>query len=147
MNAKLSISVSIIRSSEEMAHAREIRQTVFIEEQQVPIEIEYDEFEESSIHILAKSGDLAVGTARWRQTDQGYKLERFAVSKEARRQGVGQAMVLFILDQIELGAFIYLNSQVSALDFYASLGFNATGPVFYEADIPHRKMIYQPNTN
>ncbi len=110
-------------------------------EQQVPPEIEYDEYEESATHILATLNGDPVGTARWRETQQGQKLERFAVLESARGNGVGDALVQFVLEQIKETDTAYLNSQVSAIKFYARFGFKETGGIFYEAGIPHRKMI------
>ena len=104
---------------------------MFVIEQKVPLEIEYDEFELTSTHVLARIDQDAVGTARWRKTEQGFKLERFAVNQSARGKGVGKALVLFIMDQLDKNAFVYLNSQVSALGFYASLDFQAEGDIFY----------------
>ncbi|MCF7824046.1 MAG: GNAT family N-acetyltransferase [Candidatus Marinimicrobia bacterium] len=138
------ISISIITSESAMQEAMKIRREVFVVEQLVPPEIEYDEFEQSATHVLARLKDQAVGTARWRETENGYKLERFAVSLSARGSGVGRALVEFVLNQIEDSARVYLNSQISALGFYSKLGFVATGEIFYEANIPHRKMLYQP---
>jgi len=142
MSETSKIDINIIDGQTDMRAARSIRETVFIIEQKVPGEIEYDEFEDTSTHILARYSGRAAGTARWRKTRYGYKLERFAVLEEVRGKGVGRALVLFILKQIESESTIYLNSQVSALGFYAGLGFKAEGEVFYEADIPHRKMTY-----
>jgi predicted GNAT family N-acyltransferase len=135
------IEVSFIHSKSEAQASRQIREEVFVVEQEVPPEIEYDEYEESSTHILACFEGLPVGTARWRKTEHGQKLERFAVLKSARRKGVGAALVKFVLDQIDHTEPAYLNSQVSAIPFYARLGFEETGEIFYEAGIPHRKMI------
>lgn len=126
-----------------MEEALKIRQKVFVEEQQVPAEIEYDEFEENATHVLARIGEKAVGTARWRTTENGTKLERFAVSASARGKGVGRALVEFILHQIEDRTSIYLNSQLSAEEFYSKSGFVSEGEIFYEANIPHRKMVYK----
>lgn len=137
------IEVTIIESRIDMAASREIREEVFIVEQEVPADIEYDEFEGSSKHILAKIDGLSVGTARWRKTAQGQKLERFAVLKSARGKGVGEALVTFILDQIDESEVAYLNSQVSAIGFYSKFNFTEVGGIFYEAGIPHRKMIRQ----
>ena len=146
MNWSDQISISIIRSNTEMKRARRIRQVVFVEGQQVSADIEYDEYEDTSTHILAQINGKAVGTARWRKTDQGFKLERFAVLANARGRGVGEALVSFILARIDPQAGIYLNSQVSAIGFYAHFGFQAEGEIFYEADIPHRKMVLRsPN--
>jgi len=124
-----------------MDQALQIRQEVFVEEQQVDPEIEYDEFEESSTHILATIEDTPAGTARWRQTDEGYKLERFAVPEKFRGQGVGAALLVFILDQLDDRSKVYLNSQLVAMGFYEKMGFTAVGDIFYEADIPHKKMV------
>ncbi len=143
MRNRQNIVINIIESDIDVDASRHIREVVFVVEQEVPPEIEYDEFEESSTHILARIDGEAVGTARWRQTDQGQKLERFAVLKSARGQGVGEALVNFILEQIEDKHTSYLNSQVVAIDFYKRCGFEAIGGIFYEADIPHRKMIYK----
>lgn len=135
------ISVTIIRDEEQMNEALKIRQEVFVVEQEVDPEIEYDEFEEDSTHVLATIGDQAVGTARWRETGTGFKLERFAVPKAFRGKGVGAALLKFVLDQIEDNTHVYLNSQMVALGFYERLGFKAVGKIFYEANIPHKKMV------
>jgi len=134
------VEVSLIQSDAEVHASRQIREEVFVIEQNVPLEIEYDEFEADATHIIATLDGRPVGTARWRKTEHGQKLERFAVLRSVRGRGVGAALVQFVLDQIDDNDVAYLNSQVSAIPFYASLGFEATGSVFYEADIPHRKM-------
>lgn len=141
MNSADLIQVDIIKSDGDARAARKIRETVFVVEQQVPPEIEYDEFETSSIHILARLDGHPVGTARWRTTEFGQKLERFAVLKTVRGKGVGEALLKFILDQMDDTSTVYLNSQVSAIGFYARFGFKESGGIFYEAGIPHRKMI------
>lgn len=141
------IEVSIIQSERETRASRQIREEVFVVEQQVPPEIEYDEYEESSTHILACLDGVPVGTARWRKTENGQKLERFAVLNSSRGKGVGEALVKFVLDQIEDTEPAYLNSQVSAIPFYARQGFEAQGGIFYEAGIPHRKMVLKTIEN
>jgi len=141
LNTSNLIQVSLIQSENDRRASRQIREDVFIDEQQVPPEIEYDEYEERSTHILATLNGLPVGTARWRKTEQGQKLERFAVLKSARGQGVGAALVQYILEQLNETEAIYLNSQLSAMAFYAHFGFEETGGIFYEASIPHRKMV------
>ena len=79
MNSLDNINIGIIKSELEMTEARLIRFQVFVEEQKVAPEIEYDEFEDTSTHVIAHAGRQAVGTARWRETKSGFKLERFAV--------------------------------------------------------------------
>ena len=118
-----------------------IRRQVFCIEQNVSEEIEMDEFDEIATHILAHFDGNPAGTARWRFTEEGAKMERFAVLKEYRGKGVGEALVNYTLDKLIESDFIFLNAQESVIKFYEKFGFVAVGNRFYEADIPHRKMI------
>jgi predicted GNAT family N-acyltransferase len=126
---------------------RQIRFDVFVEEQKVDEEEEYDEYEEESAHFLAFADGKAAGTARWRKTEKGVKLERFAVLIPFRGMGVGAALVRATLGEVlpmqEPGSEIYLHAQVQALPFYEKLGFRAYGDLFYEAGIAHRKMRFE----
>src|ERR1700712_4870198 len=69
-----------------------VRREVFVGEQNCPPELEW-EFEDESIHFLATVDGVPAGASRWRKTDNGYKLERFAVLKQFRGLGVAQKMV------------------------------------------------------
>jgi predicted GNAT family N-acyltransferase len=120
-----------------------IRQRVFVEEQNVSPEEEYDEFEDTSMHYLLLVEERPAGTARWRFTDKGIKLERFAVLPEFRRRGVAAAILQAVLqDVLPHRQLTYLHAQVSAMPLYAGAGFLPEGPLFYEANIPHYKMVY-----
>jgi predicted GNAT family N-acyltransferase len=130
--------------SAQMDVANEIRRKVFVVEQQVSREEEYDSFEESSIHYLVLVDEVPVGTARWRITKDGIKLERFAVLKEYRNSGAGTAVLKKVLeDVIPLEKKIYLNAQIAAINFYLKEGFAMEGDEFIEANIRHYKMTYQ----
>lgn len=129
----------------EWALIRQIRYQVFVEEQKVDVSEEYDEFEETSHHFLAYADDKPVGTARWRRTEKGFKLERFAVLEEYRGMNVGFEILKRILDEVipkAAAAFqaIYLHAQIQALPFYKKQGFEVYGPEFEEANIKHRAM-------
>jgi predicted GNAT family N-acyltransferase len=122
-----------------------IRELVFVNEQQVDAADEYDEFETTSNHFLASIDGIPVGTARWRFTENGVKLERFAVLEEARGNGVGQALVAAVLadvdsDPMAKGKTKYLHSQLSAMPLYAKFGFQQVGEMFEECNIQHYKM-------
>ncbi|MBC8112721.1 MAG: GNAT family N-acetyltransferase, partial [Verrucomicrobia bacterium] len=91
------IEVRLIELPEDLQKAFAIRKAVFVLEQSVPADEEY-EFEEESRHFLAFSGEMACGTARWRYTEKGIKLERFAVLIDFRSQQVGSALVKAILE-------------------------------------------------
>ncbi|MVM37105.1 GNAT family N-acetyltransferase [Spirosoma sp. HMF3257] len=140
------INVLPISTPADLETAFAIRRRVFVEEQHVSAEEEYDDFEEISIHFLAYSAGTPCGTARWRRTSNGVKLERFAVLPAFRGQGVGKALVKTVLadvfsQQPEPIERIYLHAQVTAMPLYASFGFVAVGPMFEEAGIQHYKMV------
>ncbi len=120
-----------------------IRRVVFIEEQRVDPEIEY-EYEEEGHYYLLYSDDTPVATARWRATEKGIKLERFAMLREFRNKGYGSFLLQEVLhDVIPMGGEIYLHSQVAAANYYRRAGFREYGPHFSEADIAHVLMKYR----
>ncbi len=120
-----------------------IRSEVFVKEQQVSREEEFDNFEESSLHYLGKWDGHAAGTARWRITKNGIKLERFAVLKDFRNKGIAAAILLEVLKHVKpLQKKIYLHAQVSALGFYEKYAFKKEGPMFTEANIDHFTMYF-----
>lgn len=140
------ISVRKISKPEDFRISRKIRHTVFVIEQKVPPEDELDEFEDISIHFLATYDNIPCGTARYRITDKGVKLERFAVLKDYRRRGIGSALVEAVLDDIRKNPeaenkLLYLHSQLDAIPLYLKYGFHKTGKLFDECGIMHSRMI------
>ncbi|AKD55661.1 GNAT family N-acetyltransferase [Spirosoma radiotolerans] len=140
------IDVLPISNPSDLQAAFAIRRQVFVEEQHVDAREEYDEFEESSTHFLARVDGTPCGTARWRRTSNGVKLERFAVLADFRGMGVGKALVKAVLDDVfsqqpEPIERIYLHAQVTAMPLYAGFGFVSVGPMFEEAGIQHYKMV------
>ncbi len=118
---------------------RLIRTRVFIEEQRIPKELEWDELDERCVHALAVAGDTPVGTGRL--TPDGY-IGRMAVLPEWRGQGVGDRLLRTLMDVArERGDKVCrLHAQISAMGFYERLGFQAEGEEFMDAGIPHRTM-------
>jgi len=128
-------------SKQHLTDIFEIRRLVFVIEQEVPAHEEYDEHETTSQHFLAKYQGIPCGTCRYRTTENGIKLERFAVLKTYRRKAVGSELVKAVLSSIgETKQKIYLHAQTHAEPFYEKHGFSAEGELFYEAGIPHHKM-------
>lgn len=132
--------------SQAWQEVREIRFQVFVVEQKVAEEEEYDEFEVVSRHFIARIDHQPAGTARWRKTEKGFKLERFAVLPQFRGISVGKALVEKVLSEViplsNQKEKIYLHAQVQALPFYQKLGFSPYGEEFIEAEIMHRAMYY-----
>ncbi|MFC4872680.1 GNAT family N-acetyltransferase [Negadavirga shengliensis] len=141
----MDLSVSKVDNQEDLKKAFRIREEVFVHEQLVAPDEEYDEFENSSVHFLAYIGQQPVGTARWRMADKGVKLERFAVLKPFRDQGIGQALVKAVLEDINnnpqtAGNDIYMHAQVAAVGLYRKFGFEKVGEKFMECNIEHYLM-------
>ena len=125
----------------ELETCLKIREKVFVEEQNIPLNIEMDDNNVDSVSICAIMNKKYVGTARYRVTSHGFKLERFAVLKEFRSQGIGKALAQFMFDNLNDGRIIYLHAQESVVDFYLLLGFKKINDRFFEAGIPHWKMV------
>jgi predicted GNAT family N-acyltransferase len=122
----------------------QIRRRVFVDEQRLNRNDEYDLFESTAQHYLAFSDNQAVGVARWRETMNGIKLERFAVLKEHRNKGIGSHILRKIIrDTKSMNKTIYLHAQLSAVNFYKKEGFKIVGEIFSEANIQHYKMELQ----
>jgi predicted GNAT family N-acyltransferase len=120
--------------------ATPVRETVFVQEQKVPVEMELDEFDASSLHALAR-GPLgeAIGTARL--LPDGH-VGRMAVLPAWRGKGVGTALLESLMDEARRQGMteLALNAQTGATGFYERFGFAAEGEVFMDAGIPHITM-------
>lgn len=141
----MNLEVFKIKAEQDFKTAFAIREEVFVLEQKVNAEDEYDQYEESSVHFLACLEAKPVGTARWRFTEDGVKLERFAVKKEARGKGVGQALLKIVLEDIAADSEAikqkkYLNAQLNAIPLYTKFGFEKVGEMFEECNIQHYRM-------
>ncbi|MEQ1880807.1 MAG: GNAT family N-acetyltransferase [Burkholderiales bacterium] len=119
---------------------RSVREAVFVLEQSVPVELEWDEFDAVSTHVLAESDGLAIGTGRL--LPDGH-IGRMAVLKPWRGIGVGNAMLATLVELARARGYssLRLNAQEHAIAFYQRQGFIAEGDIFDEAGIPHRRMV------
>lgn len=121
------------------AALQEVRETVFVREQGVPVELEWDEYDATSLHVLAEADGDPVGTGRLLPNDQ---IGRMAVMPGWRGRGVGSAILAAL---VELAAargsrVVGLNAQTRAQAFYRRHGFVAEGDEFPDAGIPHIRM-------
>ncbi|WDF54124.1 GNAT family N-acetyltransferase [Mucilaginibacter sp. KACC 22063] len=135
------ITVQKVNNQEDLDKVHEVRRVVFVVEQNCPPELEW-EYEDESTHFLAIVDGQPAGASRWRKTDKGYKLERFAVLQEYRGLGVGQELVKAVIADLPADAnYVYLHAQIQAAGLYEKFGFEKTGPEFEEAGIRHYKMV------
>jgi predicted GNAT family N-acyltransferase len=119
---------------------RAVREPVFVVEQMVPIEEEWDALDPLCHHVIARDAHhQPIGTGR---LTPEHKIGRMAVLKPWRGKQVGEAILRTLIEKArELGWHeVSLNSQVSAIGFYQKFGFEAFGEEFEEAGIQHRKM-------
>jgi predicted GNAT family N-acyltransferase len=125
---------------------RRIREEVFVQEQQVPVGLEWDGKDAGCLHVLAHAGEEPVGTARMTLTGH---IGRMAVRAAWRGLGIGGALLQALMETARARGLteVYLNAQVSAVPFYQGHGFRVEGGVFLDAGIPHRRMrrALEPN--
>ncbi|MEV7730768.1 GNAT family N-acetyltransferase [Streptomyces sp. NPDC088921] len=130
-----------------------VRKEVFVGEQGVPEDIEYDAYDAVAVHVLAVREDgVPLGTGRLLHGEAAAgktggdvtvgSLGRLAVAQAARGLGVGAALVRAVEDAARARGLVAvdLHAQTHALGFYERLGYVAYGPEFPDAGIPHRAM-------
>lgn len=120
---------------------RAIRERVFVLEQNVPVELEWDEWDACSVHGLAETPEgEAIGTGRL--LPDGH-IGRMAVLPRWRGQGAGSALLRWLMDRARTQghAEVRLNAQTRAVPFYARHGFVAHGEAFVDAGIEHVEML------
>ncbi|MCU4396363.1 GNAT family N-acetyltransferase [Acinetobacter junii] len=119
--------------------AKFIRKQVFIIEQNIPEEEEWDDQDMISDHFVVYDQDQPIATARLLQNNS---VGRVAVLKAYRGQGIGRMIMLEIIRQAHQQdrTFLQLSSQVHAISFYEKLGFSIQGDAYDECGIPHIKM-------
>lgn len=124
----------------DFADLRAVRETVFVIEQQVPVEEEWDALDPQCLHLIARDAtNRPIGTGR---LTPERKIGRMAVLSEWRGRGVGAALLDALVDAARSRGWpeVTLHAQTHALGFYAAHGFEAYGEAFEEAGIPHRTM-------
>jgi predicted GNAT family N-acyltransferase len=119
-----------------------VRVVVFVQEQNVPVDIEMDDRDAFCVHVLARHRRRPVGTGRIDIEKHG-KIGRVAVLPEYRAQGMGKALMVALEAIAEQAGLmqVWVNAQVSAQGFYEKQGYAAEGETFLEADIVHCRMI------
>jgi YbgC/YbaW family acyl-CoA thioester hydrolase len=124
--------------------AQPIRQAVFVDEQGIPAELEYDAADATAVHAVAVNRlGRAVATGRLLEHQPGIsKIGRMAVIQPLRGGGAGGAVLQALVDAARGRGDreVILHAQTSAVGFYLRSGFHAVGSVFEEAGIPHQTM-------
>ena len=127
---------------------RHVRHSVFVKEQGVPNEEEFDDDDRECVHVIVMDERRPVGTGR---LGRDGRIGRIAVLSQARGKGVGKAIMLALEQHAKecgLGR-LWAHAQVQAIGFYERLGYRVGGDEFMEAGIPHKliqKSIQQKNS-
>ena len=133
----------LVASNRELAGSFEVRRQVFIEEQGIPKNLEFDGNDKEALHMVVKDGERVVGTARvlFLAGNQA-KLERMAVLKPFRRRRIGRRIISFLNEELRSRRVqqVVLHAQREAVAFYRACGFRELGSPFLEAGIEHIQM-------
>jgi len=146
----MDVTVKPVAGEGELFQALAVREVVFIEEQHVPEGLERDADDARAFHVLALSRKHAVGTGRLVPLEAAPsgeagawgKVGRMAVLQSHRRAGVGTRLLEALEGEARHRGYagIFLNAQLSAMEFYKVRGYQPNGAVFEEAGMPHVEM-------
>ncbi len=133
------MNVSICSFFDAEAVIRQVRHEVFIEEQGVSVEEEFDGDDPACVHVIVTANGQAIGTGRLKPDG---RIGRVAVLKSARGNGIGRAIMAALEGHARAVGMqrLWAHAQVQALAFYEGLGYRVVGDTFMEAGIAHRQI-------
>lgn len=136
------LKVEIVKWIDGYAPLSMIREKVFIEEQKVTSQLEWDGLDEEAIHFLAYQDEKAIGCARAFVIENHMQLGRMAVLKEYRNNGIGSFLIEKAITTAKLNQLskISISAQCHAIDFYKKFGFEVTSEIYLDAGISHQDM-------
>ncbi len=142
---KNNLKVEIVKWIDDQAQLKNIREKVFIQEQKVTPELEWDGMDEKAIHFLVFKDEKAIGCARAIVIKSRMQLGRMAVLKEYRGQGAGSTLIekAIVTAKLKQLSGIHISAQCNAINFYVKFGFEVMGDAYLDAEILHRDMILE----
>lgn len=141
---KESVIVRRVTSVLDLESCRSIRKKVFIEEQKVPEEEEWDGLDDQSQHTILEVNKIPAGTARVRYSAEKVKIERVAILYEYRGKGFGKKIIEYVIKDILYSGKvdqIVRVAQNHAIPFYEKMGFMVCGPEYMDGGIAHKDMV------
>ena len=125
--------------NDDMDAIKYIREQVFIKEQHVPVELEWDGLDDKAIQLLVTDNQQPIATSR--MLSDGH-IGRMAVIQAYRNQGIGSQMLLKLIEIARQNGLdkVFLSAQVEAIDFYQKYGFTINSETYMDAGIPHKDM-------
>ena len=136
------LKIEIVKWIDEHESLTMIREKVFIKEQKVTPQLEWDGIDEKAIHFLVYKDEKAIGCARALVIENHMQLGRMAILKEYRGEGIGSNLIEKAVTTAKLNQLssIDISAQCHAIDFYKKFGFKVTSDIYLDAEIPHRDM-------
>ncbi|API89125.1 GNAT family N-acetyltransferase [Marinilactibacillus sp. 15R] len=131
-------------SSEVYKDAIHIRKEVFVKEQHIEPELEIDDLEDQTFHLVGYINSVPSATARiYEKAPHIFKIQRVAVIRDARKTGSGKKLMEELEQYIRSkdAEIMILDSQDQAIPFYEKSGFSVEGEGFMDAGIPHHRMV------
>ncbi len=136
----MKVVVKEVTTQEELELCKEIRKSVFTEEQGIPVKIDidkYDDFNKDTMHFLVYLNNEAVGTGRYiKLSNERIQLQRLAIKKEFRGKGYARKLIIFIEEYAKKNNIncIELHAQYHARDFYSKLGYSCVSEKYIEKE-------------
>ena len=142
---KNNLKIEIVKWIDSYAPLTMIREKVFIEEQKVTPQLEWDGMDEKAIHFLVFKDEEAIGCARAMVIQSHMHLGRMAVLKEHRGQGIGSALIekAIVTAKLNQLSAIHISAQCNAINFYMKFGFEVMSDIYLDAEIQHRDMTLE----
>jgi len=132
-------TLKLTRWDKDQTSLSKIRRKVFIEEQQVPEELEWDDDDKACVHVLVSDNNTPIATGRIKMDGH---IGRMAVLKDYRDKGIGSDVLQALINfskTLKMKS-VYLHAQTSAILFYEKHGFKISSEEFMDAGIPHKTM-------
>ena len=142
---KNNLKVEIVKWIDGHTQLKNIREKVFIQEQKVTPELEWDGMDKKAIHFLVFKDEEAIGCARAIVIKSQMQLGRMAVLKEYRGQGAGSTLIekAIVTAKLKQLSSIQISAQCNAINFYVKFGFEVMGDTYLDAEILHRDMTLE----
>jgi len=136
------MEVRVVETEKEKNDAFKVRHTVFVNEQNVPADLEIDDHEKDATHFVGYDKNTPVAAGRFRVIDNRAKVERICVLHHYRGTGLGYLLMSAIETRAKDLSLkgTKLNAQISAVGFYEKLGYQIISDQFMDAGIPHVTM-------
>lgn len=137
------ITAKRVEIPKELDDAFFVRQKVFVDEQDVPVHLEMDEYDQSAVHFVTYDDEMPIGAGRIREPEPGIaKVERVCILPQYRGKHLGNLMMETMESYARDAGLttVKLNAQSYAVPFYEKLSYQITSPEFMDAGIPHRAM-------